>query len=148
MALDGCIPTQARAFGALRPMVEPIPMVVAVVDDDHRVLQSLEALLESAGYDVRLYASAGEFLQSGELARIHCLISDIRMPVTDGWELESIVFGVHPTLPVILITGDDLAQQEARSRRTSGRSRLLFRKPFNGPELIAAIRTATEDQAN
>jgi FixJ family two-component response regulator len=129
-------------------MLKSTPKVVAVVDDDRRVLQSLEALLQSAGFDVRLYASADAFLQSGELARIHCLISDIRMPVTDGWELESIVSRVQPTLPVIFITGDDLAQQEAHSRHTSGRSRLLFRKPFIGAELIAAIRSATEDRAN
>jgi FixJ family two-component response regulator len=117
------------------------PTLVAVVDDDRRVLESLEALLESAGYAVLLYDSAEALLQSGALAQVRCLISDVRMPVTDGWQLESLVFDAHPALPVVLITGDELVQQEARFRAT-GRSRPIFKKPFNGPELLAAVRAA------
>jgi FixJ family two-component response regulator len=128
--------------------VVPVVPVVAVVDDDHRVLESLEELLESAGYVARLFASAAEFLESGELAAVHCLISDIRMPDIDGWELESTVFGRRPDLPIILITGDDLAQQEARSRRAGRRPRVLFRKPFNGQELLAEVRASIAGRAS
>jgi FixJ family two-component response regulator len=121
--------------------------VVAVVDDDRRVLESLEELLESAGHATRLFSSAQDFLESEALASIHCLISDIRMPGMDGWQLEDIVAAARPSLPIILITGDDLAEQEARSRRAHGRPHALLRKPFDSRELLAAIASAVRRSA-
>ena len=54
--------------------------IVAVVDDDQRILESLEILLESAGYDARLFPSATALLESGGVQEIECLISDVGMP--------------------------------------------------------------------
>ena len=65
----------------------PRRSVIAAVDDDQRILRSLELLLESADYDVRLFSSATALLESGGLREIDCLISDIGMPVMDGFEL-------------------------------------------------------------
>ena len=61
---------------------------VVVVDDDPRVQQSLESLLTSAGFEVRAYGSGARALQSGALDTAGCLITDIRMPGMDGWELQ------------------------------------------------------------
>jgi len=114
------------------------PEVIAVVDDDPRILESLEDLLESAGYDVRLHSSGGSLLASG-VSNIDCLITDIGMPVMDGFELRDRVKQLRPALPVFLISGrrdlsheqrDDLADTE------------FFRKPFDGPALLAAIAQA------
>lgn len=121
----------------------PERAIVAVVDDDHRVLESLEELLESAGYAAQVFSSAMEFLGSGALSAIHCLISDVRMPVVDGWELEAIVSRARPDLPIILITGDDVAQREAQSR-PDGRPRILFKKPFGAQDLLETIRGAVK----
>lgn len=63
----------------------PRRSVIAAVDDDQRILTSLELLLESADYDVRLFSSATALLESGGLREIDCLILD--MPVMDGFEL-------------------------------------------------------------
>ena len=79
--------------------------VVAVVDDEHSILQSLEYLLESADYAVRLFTSATALLESGCLPQIDCLISDIDMPGMDGFELLRLVNAARPGLPTILITG-------------------------------------------
>ena len=65
----------------------PRRFVIAVVDDDRRILESLEMLLASADYDVRLFSSATALLESGGLREIDCLISDVGMPVMDGFEL-------------------------------------------------------------
>jgi DNA-binding NtrC family response regulator len=79
--------------------------VVAVVDDDRSVLRSLEYLLESADYSVRLFDSGAAFLGSACLAGIDCLISDVDMPGIEGFELLRQVQAARPGLPVILITG-------------------------------------------
>ncbi len=122
--------------------------VVAVIDDDHRVLESLEELLESAGYHARLFSSALEFLESGTAAMTQCVISDIRMPGMDGWELESAVSRAQPDLPVILIAGDDVANREMQLRQSRERHRVLFGKPFDSHELLAATRAAIGDQVS
>jgi FixJ family two-component response regulator len=110
--------------------------LVAVVDDDSRVLESLEDLLESAGYATRVFPSAREFLQSGVLGSIGCLISDIRMPDVDGWQLLAVATRERPNLPVILIT----AHEECRRDHTNP-APILFKKPFDGKELLASVRT-------
>ena len=61
------------------------PIVVGV-DDDQRVRESIESLVESAGYSPLVFASAEEFLQSGTLTRATCVIADVRMPEMDGIE--------------------------------------------------------------
>ena len=64
---------------------------IAVVDDDQRILESLGNLLESADYAVRLFSSATALLESGCIAEIDCLVSDIGLPVVDGLDLMRLV---------------------------------------------------------
>jgi FixJ family two-component response regulator len=111
--------------------------LVAVVDDDHGILQSLEYLLESAYYTVRRFTSAIALLESGCLREVDCLISDIDMPGIDGFELLQLVEAARPGLPTILITGypDRLERMPLLG---SIRPR-VFTKPFRGPELLAAV---------
>jgi len=116
--------------------------MVAVVDDDRRVLASLAALLESADYVVRPFDSAAAMLESGSLAEIDCLISDVGMPVMDGFELLQRVRAARPELPVILISGRSDAL--ARAAVGGGAGYRLFRKPFEGRELLAAVRGALQ----
>ncbi len=111
--------------------------VIAVVDDDHGILQSLEYLLESAYYTVRRFTSAIALLESGCLREVDCVISDIDMPGMDGFELLQLVAKARPDLPTILITGypDRLARMPLFS---ASRPR-VFTKPFRGQELLAAV---------
>jgi FixJ family two-component response regulator len=119
--------------------VDGVTFVVAVVDDDPRILESLENLLESAGDDVRLFPSAKALLENCGFAAIDCLISDIGMPVMDGLELQQLAHAARPELPVILITGRDDADQ-ALAAQQGGRG--FFRKPFDAQELLAAVSKA------
>ena len=115
--------------------------VVAVVDDDSRILESLGLLLESAGYETRLYSSAETLLKiDGGLADLDCLISDIDMPVKDGFELQRAAKVAMPSLPVILITGrHDLAKM---ARTARDRAEGLFQKPFHSADLLEAVSKA------
>ncbi len=118
----------------------PRRLVIAVVDDDRSVLASLEMLLVSAEYEVRSFSSATALLESGSLREIDCLISDVGMPVMDGFELARTVQVARPEVPVILITGrPDLLNRSPRD--VPGQYR-LFKKPFNGPELLTAVGDA------
>ena len=118
----------------------PYALVVAVVDDDPGVLRSLEYLLESANYGARVFTSAQALLDSGGLAEIDCLISDIDMPGMDGFALLRRVHTARPGLPIILITGypDTLK----RLPPLGGSNPRSFTKPFQGPELLAAVSDA------
>jgi FixJ family two-component response regulator len=113
--------------------------VVAVVDDDHRTLESLADLLEAAGYDVRLYSSATALCGHGGLSDLDCLISDIGMPDMTGIELRRLALSERPELPVILITG----RPEVRAQYASIIERdRYFEKPFDGQQLLSAVRAA------
>ena len=125
-------------------MSSPAKPVVAVVDDDHRLLESLEDLLESAGYRVRLFASAEQFLGYGNR---RSRLRDIghRHAGADGFALQQIIRNSRPTLPVILITGrHEFATAEHEAARAGRR---LFEKPFDRQELLAAIGSELQDRA-
>lgn len=110
--------------------------VIAVVDDDPRVLESLENLFESVGYIVSAFSSAESFLAS-DLSNINCLITDIGMPGMDGFELLDTVKKARLKLPVFLLSGRHEIgdQHRASGKGISG----FFMKPFDGQELLAAI---------
>jgi FixJ family two-component response regulator len=117
--------------------------VIAIVDDDPRVLESLENLLESAGYVVRMFASAKALVDAG-LSEIDCVITDIGMPVMDGFALHDVVRTARPDLPVFLITGrHEIGDQQRASAKDI---RGFFRKPFDGPALLAAVDEALRTQ--
>jgi FixJ family two-component response regulator len=104
------------------------------------ILQSLEYLLESADYAVRLFVSGEELIHGGGLQEIDCLISDIDMPDMDGFELLRRVHAARPELPIILITG--YPETLKRLPPLGGSNPRFFTKPFDGPELLGAVGDA------
>ena len=115
--------------------------VVAVVDDVPRLLESLEDLLESAGYAARSFSSARALLSSG-LSGLDVLITDIGMPGFDGFELRDVVKKARPELPVFLITGRHEIADQSRAQGISG----FFRKPFDGQALLTAVGDSLGDR--
>jgi FixJ family two-component response regulator len=118
----------------------PSRFVIAVVDDDESILKSIEYLLESADYAVCAFKSATALLNSGWLAQIDCLISDIDMPSMDGFELLRLANGTRPGLPTILVTGYPDRLEHLPS--VVGTPLRVFTKPFHGRELLAAVSEA------
>jgi FixJ family two-component response regulator len=119
-------------------MSEPL---IAVVDDDPRVLASLRELLESAGYVAETFESAEGLLSRG-LKGIGVVITDIGMPGADGFDLRDAVRQIRPDLPVFLITGRHEINDQSGARGRGG----FLRKPFDGNALLAALRDALESQ--
>lgn len=114
--------------------------VIAVVDDDYRVLESLEELLASAGLRVVSFPSAKALLEDGCLSHIGCLIADIGMPTINGFELQRLARDVRPDLPVVFITGRREAADARRALDLGSQG--FFQKPFDGAELLAVVRQA------
>lgn len=115
--------------------------IIAVVDDDSRLLESLENLLESAGYTVRTFSSPRALLMAG-LADLDCLITDIGMPEMDGFQLRDAVGKSRPDLPIFMVTGrHEIADHPGKAALVTA----LFRKPIDGRLLLAAVEKTLSD---
>jgi FixJ family two-component response regulator len=121
-------------------MADSVKPIVAVVDDDPRVRESLESLIASAGLTACVFSCAEDFLRGGHLAAAGCLITDVRMPGMDGVALQRQVRGVRPELPIIFITAlhDDELERGALAEGAAG----FLRKPFDARELLRVTRAA------
>ena len=125
-------------------MTEIRKYTIAVVDDDVRVLESMQDLLESAGYSASLFSSPEAFFEGDALSDIECLIADIGLPVIDGFELCRRVRSQRVDLPVIFITGRP--EQTTQSRAEAEGHQGLFRKPFDAAALLAAVDQAVANR--
>jgi FixJ family two-component response regulator len=114
--------------------------LVAIVDDDESVRESLPDLLREVGYEAEAFASGEAFLASGDLARTQCLLLDIAMPGMSGPELQRELERRGRPIPVVFITAH--ADDGVRPRLLAqGAADCLF-KPFSESALLAALRTA------
>jgi len=120
--------------------------MIAAVDDDSRVREALQSLLESAGYRALLYSSGEQFLSSGKLMEIDCLIADMRMPGMDGIELQRRVRVERPGLPMFFISAHQDAV--ARERALKGGALDFLYKPFDSVDLLRAVASVLNDDAD
>jgi FixJ family two-component response regulator len=127
------------ATGILFTMATDVIPLVAAVDDDFRVRESITSLLESAGYAPVVFSSAEEFLQSGTLAVATCVISDVRMPGMDGIELQRRIRLERPKLPVILISAHH--NPEVRQKAIDEGAVDVLYKPFDATDLLKIIQS-------
>ena len=122
-----------------------LPMAIrtprfAVVDDDPFVLRGLRRLLRSAGFDVDTYASGAAFLNSGGDDEPDCVVLDLHMPQTSGFEVQAQLLRRGRSTPVIVITGGDNPEAQSRALRLGAKD--YFGKPVDGEALLAAIGVA------
>jgi FixJ family two-component response regulator len=115
--------------------------LVAVVDDDPSVRKSLDRLIRSVGLDVRVFASAEEFLKSGSPLKPHCLILDVNLPGMSGVELHRHLLASRSNVPIIFITAH-VTDERARLEASSDWTVAYFIKPFSADELLDAVNVA------
>jgi two-component system response regulator FixJ len=123
----------------LLPMATRTPRI-AVVDDDPFVLRGLGRLLRSAGFDVDTYASGAAFLNAGGDDEPDCVVLDLHMPQTTGFEVQAQLVKRGRCAPVIVITGGD--NPDARSRALRLGAKGYLEKPVDDKALLAAIAVA------
>jgi FixJ family two-component response regulator len=111
--------------------------VIHVVDDDEPMRTALMRLLRTEGYEVRGYASAGEFLLAAPKESAGCLILDLQMPGPSGLELQQAV-----SLPVVFLTGRGDVGSSVRAMKAGAVDFLT--KPVEPAVLLKAVAAALE----
>jgi FixJ family two-component response regulator len=115
-------------------------LLVAVVDDDESVRESLPDLVVALGFAARAFSSAGAFLASGGIGETACLIVDVAMPDMSGPELRRELELRGHRMPTIFITASK--DESLRHRLLAlGAVACLF-KPFSDAELLQALEAA------
>lgn len=120
--------------------------LVHVIDDDEAMRQSLEFLLDTAGYAARTYESAVQFLEQVDSIAPGCIVTDVRMPEMNGLELIRRLRTRGVTLPVIVITGHGDVPLAVEAMK-SGVADFL-EKPFDDEQLLSAVRAALDSKVS
>ena len=128
-----------RAASSSQPQAAPI---VFVVDDDLSVRESLELLIESAGWKPETFASAQEFLGRPKALVPNCLVLDLSLPGLNGLELQRRISVERADLPIIFITGHGDVPKTVQAMKAGAVEFLT--KPFSEEVLLTAIRQAIE----
>ena len=114
--------------------------LVAVVDDDESVRESLPDLLREFRFVTRAFSSAEEFLASDSVGEVKCLILDIAMPGMTGLELQRELKLRGQEIPIIFVTAqrDETVRAQAFEQ---GAAEFLL-KPFSDTDLLSALNAA------
>ena len=116
--------------------------LVAIVDDDDSMRSALAGLLKAVGLTTQAFASAEEFLKSGQQHQTACLIADIRMPGMSGLELQAHLNAERCRIPTIFITAHGDAKMRMQALREGAVEFLA--KPFDDEALLDSVRAALE----
>jgi two-component system, LuxR family, response regulator FixJ len=116
--------------------------LVAIIDDDESMQDSLRDLIESTGLVARCFGSGEEFLASGLHRQAACLITDILMPKMSGLQLQTRLKDEECDIPIIFITAYGDASMGIQAMREGAIE--FFAKPFDYQLLLEAVRAALD----
>ena len=119
------------------------PGLVAILDDDELMRSALQGLLKTVELPAQSFASAEEFLNSGQHHQIACLIADIRMPGMSGLELQAKLNAERCKIPIIFITAHGDEKMRMQALRAGAVE--FMAKPFNDEALLESVRAALEN---
>jgi len=115
---------------------------IFVIDDDASVRKSLSFLLRSAGYEVKTFVSAEEFLSRADLNSIGCIILDVRMRGMTGLDLQEHLGKRECHMPIIFMTGHGDVPMSVRAIKKGAVDFLT--KPFDDTQLLSSVESAVE----
>ena len=116
--------------------------IVFVVDDDVSVRESLELLIDSAGWQAETFASAEEFLAHPRVLAPSCLVLDVTLPDLNGLDLQKRIAADRIDMPIIFITGHGDVPMTVQAMKAGAVE--FFTKPLDDDILLSAIRHALE----
>ncbi|HLK21740.1 MAG TPA: response regulator [Bryobacteraceae bacterium] len=116
--------------------------LVSVVDDDPSVRDSTDALLRSAGYQVAVFESGEQFLESARMRETACLVLDIQMAGMDGWELQDRLNVSECGIPIVFISGHP--ESGIRNRAIERGAHAFLAKPFAPNDFLDAVDGAVK----
>ena len=120
--------------------MNPGSTTIHLVDDDESFRRAVTRLLQAAGFVVRGYASAAEFLLARAEEHPGCVLLDVHMPGLDGLELQASLAKQGMALPVVFITGHGDIPMSVRAMKTGAVDFLT--KPINKEALLGAVKAA------
>src|ERR1700751_6297707 len=123
-------------------LMERTSQLIAIIDDDEAMQDSLRDLMEAAGLVARCFGSAEEFLESDLHRKAGCLILDIRMPRMSGLQLQARLKEEGCNVPIIFITAHGDARMRIRAMREGAVE--FLSKPFDHHLLLNRVRSALE----
>ena len=113
---------------------------VYVIDDDEAMRDSLNFLLDSAGFSVTLFETAQNFLDMLPGLEFGCIVSDVRMPGIDGIELLKRMKASHSSFPILIMTGHGDVPLAVEAMKLGAVE--FLEKPFEDDRLIGMIEAA------
>ena len=113
---------------------------VYIVDDDPDVCRAVGRLVRGAGYEVREFNSAREFLVAHEPEPPGCLLLDLSMPDVDGLQLQQSLAASGCHRPIVFLTGNGDIHNTVRAMKAGAVNFLT--KPVDREELVAALAEA------
>lgn len=116
--------------------------IVAVIDDDVSVRESIEGLLETAALRVELYASSREYLQARRKDDPSCIILDVRLPGSSGLDFQREMTMAGIRAPIIFITGYADVHMSVQAMKAGAVEFLT--KPYRDQDLLEAVLSAIE----
>jgi FixJ family two-component response regulator len=116
--------------------------LISVVDDDPSMCRMLARGIEAAGFEVAVFPSAEEFLDSGGAIHTACLILDVDLPGMTGIELQKLLNESGAEVPIVFISGH--ADEQTGNRALEAGAIGFFNKPFSIEVLVAMIQTIQE----
>jgi FixJ family two-component response regulator len=120
--------------------VDRTSQLIAIIDDEEAMQDSLRDLMEAAGLVARCFGTAEEFLESDLHRKAACLIVDIRMPKMSGLELQARLKEEECDVPIIFITAHGDARMRIQAMRRGAVEFLA--KPFDHQLLLKRVRSA------
>lgn len=118
-----------------------IDHLVFIVDDDFRVREALQSLLESEGMAAVAFATAAEYLAYARPDVASCLVLDVELPDVSGLDLQQrIAGGLHPR--IVFITGHGDVPRSVRALK--GGAVDFLTKPFSDQQFLGAVREAID----
>jgi FixJ family two-component response regulator len=117
--------------------------LIAIIDDNESMQDSLSDLIESGGFQAQCFGSAKAFLESDSPSQAACLIVDIRMPKISGLELQARLKREQCNVPIIFITAFDITafdDAEIRAQAMKEGAVEFFAKPFDHQLLLKMLR--------